>query len=167
MKRFKDYAGLAALALVLVLLLVEVAGFDPLIQQGTTNLDALTLSGELNAEQVTSTDDLTVSGLADIGETLQYGADDLYPVGFASSGQQAVYGTDTITGTATAVHGLTTVTFALCTLGEDPTSGGGDSAMCTVSITTNVVTLDIWQDDFVTAATEANSIIHWLVIGAP
>ena len=174
MKRFmRDYGGLLAFVVFLALLAFQVAGLDPLVQQGTTNLDALTLSGELNAEQVTSTDDmtvtddLTVSGLADVAGTLQYGANDLYPVGFASSGQQAVYGTDTITGTATAAHGLTTVTFALCTLGEDPTSGAGDSAMCTVSITTNVVTLDIWQDDFVTAATEANSIIHWLVIGAP
>ena len=160
-------AGLLSLALVLILVAFNLGGFDPLVQQGTTHLTALTLEGELNAEQVTSTDDLTVGDAADVAGTLQYGADDLYPVGFASSGQQAVYGTDAITGTATAAHGLTTVTFALCTLGEDPESGAGDGAMCTVSISANVVTLDIWQDDFVTAATETDVVIHWLVVGAP
>jgi len=90
-----------------------------------------------------------------------------FPLGYATTGSQLVYGSDAITGTATAAHGLTTVTFAVCTLGEDPEAGAGDGAMCTVSISANVVTLDIWQDDFVTAATETDVIIHWLVVGVP
>jgi hypothetical protein len=114
-----------------------------------------------------ATGNTDLEGTLDVASTINYGADDLYPVGFATSGQQAVYGTDAITGTASAAHGLTTVTFALCTLGEDPESGAGDGAMCTVSVSGNVVTLDIWQDDFVTAATETDVLIHWLVVGAP
>lgn len=90
-----------------------------------------------------------------------------YPLGYATGGSQLVYGSDAITGTATAAHGLTTVTFANCTLGEDPEAGAGDGAMCTVSISSNVVTLDVWQDDFVTAATETDVVIHWLVVGVP
>ena len=114
-----------------------------------------------------SSGNTAIAGTLDVASTLQYGANNLYPVGFASSGYQAVYGTSTITGTATAAHGLTTVTFALCTLGEDPTSGAGDAAMCTVAVSANVVTLKAWQDDFVSAATEANVDVHWLVIGQP
>lgn len=109
----------------------------------------------------------TYGGAVDIGGTLQYGASDLYPVGYVSSGQQAVYGTASITGTLVAPHGLTTVTFCLATLGEDPTSGGGDAAHVSVAVSANVCTLKAWQDDFVTAATEADVAIHWLVIGAP
>jgi hypothetical protein len=90
-----------------------------------------------------------------------------YPLGYATSGSQLVYGTSSITGTATAAHGLTTVTFAVCTLGEDPTSGAGDGAMCTVAISSNVVTVKVWQDDFVSAATETDVAVHWLVVGVP
>jgi hypothetical protein len=86
---------------------------------------------------------------------------------YATSGQQLVTGTSLVTGTATASHGLTTVTFALCTLGEDPTGGAGDGAMCSVTVSANVVTLKVWQDDFVTAATETNVDVHWLAVGTP
>ena len=64
-----------------------------------------------------------------------------YPLEYGSSGYEAVYGTTDITGTGTASHGLTTVTFALCTLGEDPTAGAGDGAMCTLTVSGNVITL--------------------------
>lgn len=149
---------------------------DNILVDGAADAIQLTVQGYttqtsslLVLEQSDGTDKLTVSndGNADIAGTLQYGANNLYALGHASSGQQAVYGTSTITGTATAAHGLTTVTFALCTLGEDPTSGAGDGAMCTVTVSGNVVTVKVWQDDFVTAATEANVDVHWLVIGAP
>jgi hypothetical protein len=120
-------------------------------------------------EQSDGTDKLTVSnaGNTDIAGTLQYGANDLYALGHASSGQQAIYGTASITGTLAAPHGLTTVTFCLAVMGEDPTSGGGDAAHVTVAVSGNVCTLKAWQDDFVTAATEADVAVHWLVIGAP
>jgi hypothetical protein len=129
------------------------------VDGATGNLDG---EGTLNVAGAS-----TLTGNVDMVGTLQYGADDLYPVGFASSGQQAVYGTDAITGTATAAHGLTTVTFALCALGEDPTSGAGDGAMCTVAVSGNVATLKIWQDDFITAATETDVVVQWIVVGAP
>lgn len=99
--------------------------------------------------------------------TLQYGADDLYALGHATSGLQSVYGTASITGTATAAHGLTTVTFCMATLGEDPTDGAGDAAHVSVAVSSNVCTLKAWQDDFVTAASETDVAVHWLVIGAP
>ena len=115
----------------------------------------------------------SVSGLAvtggpvDIASTLQYGASDLYPVGFATSGQQAVYGSSLVTGTLAAPHGLTTVTFCVATLGEDPETGAGDGAFVTVAVSGNVCTLKVWQDDWTTAATEVDVIVQWLVIGAP
>lgn len=126
-------------------------------------------SNLVTLEQQDGTDVVTVSdaGAVDIASTLNYGANDLYPVGFASSGQQLVYGTASITGTATAPHGLTTVTFCTATLGEDPTNGAGDAAHVTVAVSSNVCTLKAWQDDFVTAATEADVAVQWLVIGAP
>lgn len=86
---------------------------------------------------------------------------------YGTAGQQLVTGTSLVTGTATASHGLTTVTFALCTLGQDPTAGAGDGALCTVTVSANVVTLKVWQDDFVTAASEQNVDVHWLVVGTP
>jgi hypothetical protein len=106
-------------------------------------------------------------GTLDVQSGATFNIDSLYPIGYASSGQQLVYGTSSITGTATADHGLTTVTWALCTLGEDPTSGAGDAAMCTVEVSANVVTVKVWQDDFVTAATETDVVVHWLVVGTP
>jgi hypothetical protein len=126
----------------------------------TTGLLVLENSGGSDVVTVANT------GNTDIAGTLQYGANNLYPVGFASSGQQAVYGTSTFTTTATATHGLTTVTFALCTLAEDPEVGAGDAALCSVAVSGNTVTLKLWQDDF-SAATEASVVVNWLVIGAP
>lgn len=149
---------------------------DDVLIDGAADANQLTVQGYttqtnslLVLEQSDGTDKVTVAntGNTDIAGTLQYGANNLYPVGYASSGQQLVYGTDSITGTATAAHGLTTVTFALCTLGEDPTSGAGEAAYCTVSVSGNAVTLKAWQDDFVTEATETDVAIQWIVVGAP
>lgn len=127
-----------------------------IVQLGATNFDDLELSGNLDV-----TGNTTVTG------TLTYGSNDLNPLGYGSSGQQLVYGTASMTGTFTVTHGLTTVTFAVCTLGEDPGAGAGDAAMCTVTVSGNVVVVKNWQDDFVTAATETTTPTHWLVVGAP
>jgi hypothetical protein len=89
-----------------------------------------------------------------------------YPLGYGTTGYQAVYGSDDITGTATAAHGLTTVTFAVCTLGQDPDTDAGDAIACTVEISANVVTLKAWEDDW-SAAEETDVLVHWLVIGVP
>jgi hypothetical protein len=145
---------------------------------GALTVNSVTVTGTLSAEQLTSTDDATVTDALAVGGALtansatitgsvQYGSNSLYPLGYASDGYQTVYGTSTITGTEVAAHGLTTVTMALCTLGEDPTAGGGDAAMCTVTVAANVVTLKAWQDDFISAATETDVDVHWVVIGQP
>ena len=123
---------------------------------GTTNFDAVTV-----------TDDSILTDDVDIGGTLNFGANDLNPVGYASDGEQLVVGTTSITGTATAAHGLTTVTFCMCTLGSDPDDDAGDAAMCTTAVSSNVCTLKTWQDEFVTAATEASIPVHGLVVGTP
>lgn len=103
----------------------------------------------------------------DVQSGASFNIGSLYPVGYASAGQQLVYGTTEITGTGTAAHGLTTVTFCAASLGEDPTSGAGEAAMVTTAVSTNTCTLKAWQDDFVTAATEADVAVHWIVVGAP
>jgi hypothetical protein len=152
--------------IVVILGLALVAGFlvgcDALVPQGimgagVTNLTNLELAGTLD-----------VAGASDLVGTLNYGADNHYPVGFASSGQQFVFSSSSITGTAVAAHGLTTVTYALCTIGEDPIAGAnGHSAICSVTVAANVVTVKAWKDDLVTAATETGLTVYWLVVGTP
>ena len=107
------------------------------------------------------------TGNTDIAGTLQYGASDLYPTGYASSGQQIVYGTSAVTGTEAVAHGLTTVTFCVASLGEAPKTGGGEAALVTVAVSTNTCTVELWQDDWTTAATETGVVVQWVVIGAP
>jgi len=107
------------------------------------------------------------AGLLDISGELNYGSGNLSILGFATAGQQLIYGTASVTGTLAAPHGFTTVTFCNATLGEDPTSGAGDAAMVTVAVSGNVCTLKIWQDDFVTAATETSVAVQWFVVGTP
>jgi hypothetical protein len=123
------------------------------------------VAGEIEVQSGGEIELLSGSTL-DVQSGANFNIGSLYPLLFASSGQQAIYGTSSITGTATAEHGLTTVTFALCTLGEDPETGAGDAALCTVTVSSNTVTVKAWQDDF-SAATEADVVIHWLVFGVP
>lgn len=87
-----------------------------------------------------------------------------YPLEYASAGRQVVYGTSSITGTATATHGLTTVTFALCTLGKQQDA---NTAGCSLVVSSNTVTLYTYEDDNTTQSTEASVPVHWLVIGTP
>lgn len=90
-----------------------------------------------------------------VGNVLQYG----------SSGERAVSSTQTVTGTATVAHGLTTVTWAVCTLGTDPGTGAGDPAFLSIAVSGNVVTAKVWQDDLTAATNPAT--VHCLVIGTP
>ena len=120
---------------------------------------------EGGVEGLTNSDSLVVDSVT-AGEVV-FGDDDLYPVGFATDGQQLVYGVQDVTTSEVAAHGLTTVTWAICNLAEDPAATAGAGAHCTVSVAANEVTINVWQDDFVTAATEADVAVHWLVIGAP
>jgi hypothetical protein len=139
---------------------------DSVLEDDTTFTTLATTGNTSVGGALTVTGASTFTGAVTNSSTVALASGE-YPLEFTTSGSQLIYGTDSITGTATAAHGLTTVTFAVCTLGEDPESGGGDAAMCTVSISANVVTLDIWQDDFVTAATETDVVIHWTVVGVP
>jgi hypothetical protein len=103
----------------------------------------------------------------DVAGSVTYGTSDLYPLGYDTDGYQLVYGSDDVTGNKAVGHGLTTVTWAVCSLAEDPTSGAGDGAYCTVLAASNVVTVTVWQDDFVTEATEEDVAVNWLVVGQP
>ena len=168
----RKYIKYIAIALfVLSMVLADVFGIqlpdldgDPVESVYPEGWDEQAYSSSLETDtlftSLATTGDMTVGGELNL-------ASGAYPLGYATSGSQLVYGTSSITGTATAAHGLTTVTFANCTLGEDPTFGAGDGAMCTVAISANVVTVKVWQDDFVTAATETEVDVHWLVVGVP
>jgi hypothetical protein len=140
--------------------------FDSVTEDVTTFTTLATTSDASVGGALAVTGASTFTGAVTNSSTVALASGE-YPLEYTTSGSQLVFGTDSITGTDTAAHGLTTVTFAVCTLGEDPEAGGGDAAMCTVSIAANVVTLDIWQDNFVTAATEVSVVIHWLVVGVP
>jgi len=142
----------------------------------TLNVDgAVTLNSTLDVDgnissgtgSITITDSVNITGAVDLDSTLQFGTSDLYPVGFATSGQQLVYGTEDITGTTTAAHGLTTVTWALADICEAPGTGAGDSAFCIATVSANVVTVTCYQDDWTTEATEVDTCIMWQVVGAP
>ena len=138
----------------------QVYDFGSALEDDTTFTTLATTGNASIGGALSVTGASTLSGAVTLGSAA-------YPLGYGSSGYQMVIGTDTFTTTESAAHGLTTVTFALCTLGEDPESSGADAAMCTVSVSGNVVTVDIWQDDFVTASTEADVVVHWLVVGVP
>ena len=153
---------------------------DDLAVDGTTNLDDvdIDLSAALNIDghvvnigggtpgTATGDNDLYVTGDLEVDSTVVL-ATGRFPLQYASSGQSAIAVSQDITGTATVAHGMTTVTWAVCSLGEDPTNGGGDSAHVSVAVSGNTVTVKAWQDDFVTAATETDTTVHCLVVGTP
>ena len=127
---------------------------EPIVELGTTHFSGLNVTGAVDFD-----DTLNVDGAVTLATAN-------YPLEFAATGYEAVYGTSTITGTEVAAHGLTTVTFALCTLGEVAETGAGDAAAVSLAISSDVVTLATWQDDFA-AATETDVVVHWLVVGVP
>jgi hypothetical protein len=149
------------LMLISLLTIFALAGCDALIPQGlmgagVTNLTNLELAGTLD-----------VAGNTDLVGTLNYGANNLYPVGYDTSGEQFLFVTQDLTQSEVIVTtGLATITYALCTLCEDP-AAATDAAFCTISITTNVVTGKIWQADGSTASGEANVCVNALIVGTP
>ena len=123
---------------------------------GTTNLTNLELAGTL-----------AVTGNTDLTGTLQYGANNLYPVGYGTSGERMLLVTQDVTVSEVIVTtGLSTITWALCTMCEDPAAATA-GAFCTISITTNVVTAKVWQADGSSATNEADVCVNALVIGTP
>jgi hypothetical protein len=116
-------------------------------------------------DDLTVYDDTVLTDDVDVGGDLNFGGSNLYPLGYTNTNYQIVAGTASITGTLAVSHGLTEIITAICTLGEDPTSGGGDGAMCTATISGSTVTLKVWQDDFVTEATETGVDVHYAILG--
>jgi len=132
-----------------------------LVQGNGTQTSALQVWEQSDGTDVAS---LSNAGALDVASTINYGADDLYPLGYAASGYQLVFGAETgVTDTITAAHGLTTVTWAMCTLAEDPDTDAGDPVACTVEVAANVVVIKLWQDDWSAGATAA--AVNWLVVG--
>ena len=161
MKKFWDRFFYVVMIVVVLLAITALASCDTLIPQGVmgagvTNLTNLELAGTLD-----------VGGNTDLVGTLNYGANNLYLIGHSASGEQFFFGVQNITTSETVTHGLTTVTYALCTMAEDPTSGVGDAVFCTVAVSGNAVTLKTWQDDYVTGATEIDVAVMYLIIGTP
>ena len=151
--------------LIILICLLVIAGallvYDRLVPQGlmgagVTNLTNLELAGTLD-----------VVGNTDLTGTLVYGANNLYPVGFASSGQELLYVIQDVTANEIIVStGLSTITFAVCSMCEVP-EVATDAAFCTIDVTTNVVRAKIWQADGSTSSNEADVCIMTLIVGAP
>lgn len=150
------------LALSILLVVGLLISCDALVPQGlmgagVTNLTNLELAGTLD-----------VVGNTDMTGTLVYGADDLYIVGYGTSGREIIWGTESVTGTLAVTTGLTAVTWGLCTIGEDPGAGAADHlAPCTVAVSGNAVTVQVWENNMITESTETGVVVHWLAIGTP
>jgi hypothetical protein len=86
-------------------------------------------------------------------------------VAFVSGATTLVVGGQTVTGTATATHGLTTPLYALCSIGNAAQTTA--EATCSVVITGSTVTLNTW--DALTGLTPgaAPAKVYWQVAGTP
>jgi len=119
-------------------------------------VDSLGVSNLLEVRDAATPVFTVNNGGAVVGNVLQYG----------SSGEKAVAATASFTTTGTVAHGLTTVTWAVCTLAQDADDDAGDTATISVSIAGNTVTVKGWQDD-ATASTDTDVDVNCLVIGTP
>lgn len=137
-------------------LLIDQGGSGPSLQ--------IAPAGDVNTQIL---DDGSITTTQVISSAGGFYSEEGYAAYIGTEGQTMVAWTDNVTGTATVAHGLTTVTWAVCSLGRDPDADAGDAAHVTLTVSANVVTAKVWQDDFVTAATETDIPVHCLVIGAP
>jgi hypothetical protein len=86
-------------------------------------------------------------------------------IGYGTTGQQLVCGTTAITGTGTAVHGLTTPAYCMATLKDD---FGADGGFVSCAISGATVTLKQWKINATpTAGSETDVNVAWCVIGTP
>lgn len=149
------------LVLISLVMILALANCDALFAQGlmgsgVTNLTNLELAGTLD-----------VAGNTDLTGTLQYGANNLYPVGYGTSGEEMMVVTQDVSVSEVIVTtGLSTITWALCTMCEDPAAATA-GAFCTVVVSANVVTAKVWQADGSTATNESDVCLNVLVIGTP
>lgn len=151
--------GLALLALVLGGLALNEAGQPSDIEaMGVTNLSSLTLSDDLVVgDDASVTGDLTVTGDVAQGSN--------YALLFDTADSFAVVGGASITGTASYAHGLTTVEFAICAMNQVADDDAGDAARCVATYGSTTVTVTLYQDDWVTQATEASIPVTYLAVG--
>ena len=122
-----NVASILSLLVVLVLAFFAVAGggegVDPLVAQGTTHLTALTVAGELNAEQVTSTDDATIADDLTVSADLAIGGNTtLSGLLYSSFTNLTVTNGDTLTPTYT-VYALDTAAGVTITLAASASEG--------------------------------------------
>jgi cytoskeletal protein CcmA (bactofilin family) len=136
------------------------------VQGYTTQTNALQIWEQSDGTDVGS---ISNAGALDVASTVNYGSNDMYPLGYASSGYEMVCGSNSITGenqTITAT-GLTTVTAAIAVLATDPGTGAGDPALLTIDHpggSSGTFVVNVWQDDWTTAATSA-ATIDWCAVG--
>jgi hypothetical protein len=85
-------------------------------------------------------------------------------VKYASSGVQLVCGSQTITDTANVSHGLTTPSYAVCSLAATQT---GDATTCSAAISGSTVTVKVRNSALTPAANSSGIAVGWCVIGTP
>jgi len=132
MKKFlKNYGGLLAFLVALALLAFQVAGLDPLVQQGATNLDALVLAGGMTI----SDGDLAIDGTTPLITIGDAGAEDAsivfdgnaqdFHIALDDTADDLVVGVGAAPGTTTAFaideDQVTTWTGGMLALAEDVT----------------------------------------------
>lgn len=88
-----------------------------------------------------------------------------YALLFDTASTTVVAGTGTITGTASYAHGLTTVEFAICAMNQVADDDAGDAARCVATYGSTTVTVTLYQDDWVTQATETDIPISYFAVG--
>ena len=97
------------------------------------------------------------------GATFNIGSN--YPVVLDTASSVIVVGGGSITGTASYAHGLTTVEFAACHMNQTADDDAGDAARCVATHGTTTITATLYQDDWVTQATETDIPITYVAIG--
>jgi hypothetical protein len=122
----------------------------------------------LEAADITATDDLFVTDDATITGTLTFDDDALTALGYDGSTQYEIYfgTTSTFTGSTTitaTTHGLATAVDVAYCWPTTPDDDAGDPYLCDPSWSTTVLTLSVLQDD-ATAATVGDTV-SYLVIG--
>lgn len=175
MKRTIAIPSIVALGLVfMVLMVVTVPAARSRPMGDYSNVDGLMVEGTfgtatpqilvkptggnvaLEVQNANGTPVYQVSSAGDVaGNVLKY----------ATPSTQIVCSTQTITDTANVSHGLTTASYALCSLNQTIT---GDSAACNATVTGGVtVTVKVRNSAATPAANSAGASINWCVIGTP
>jgi len=157
---------IASIVLTAVIALLAVFGYNiavvqPQLEALQASVEQLTMMVEGPAGGTTNLDSLTLSG------NLQYGTQALYPVGAATSGKELAPGTVlTPVQKATvpaSVHALSTVTWAQC---EPRTKSFSGAWTCGAQIgSSNQLTLTLYNAAATPVPTAAYGAINWMAAG--